>query len=225
MFAEGRLQIAHSGTRIRKVADPTSSNPQSEILNPQSAIFLDRDGTLNKDIGYVSTPDRLVLYPWAAEAVHLINESGAMVIIITNQSGIARGMYTEADLDSIHGRMIEELARDGARVDAVYYCPHHPEVGAARYRIDCDCRKPRTGMLSAASREHNIDLARSFIIGDKASDIELAANAGVRGALVMTGYGRETFAHPDRWPCKPAIIAENLLDAVRQILDSEGMRR
>jgi D-glycero-D-manno-heptose 1,7-bisphosphate phosphatase len=209
------------------VADPTPLNPQSAIRNPQSsrAIFVDRDGTLNEDIGYVSSPDRLVLYPWAAEAVRLINTSGAKAIIITNQSGIARGMYTEDDLGKIHSRMIEELSRGGARIDAVYYCPHHPEVGDARYRVACDCRKPRTGMVNAASREHNIDLARSFIIGDKASDIELAERAGAGGALVMTGYGRETLAHPDRWPCKPTIIGENLLDAVKQILDSEGVRR
>jgi D-glycero-D-manno-heptose 1,7-bisphosphate phosphatase len=209
------------------VTDPAFLNPQSEIPNPQSsrAIFIDRDGTLNEDIGYVSSPDRLVLFPWAAEAVRLINESGAKALIITNQSGIARGMYTEDDLDKIHSRMIELLARDGARIDAVYFCPHHPEVGDARYRVICDCRKPRPGMVNAASREHSIDLSRSFIIGDKASDIELAVNSGARGVLVMTGYGRETLAHPDRWPCKPAIIAENLLDAVTQILDSEGVRR
>lgn len=211
--------------------DPTSLNPQSANRNPQTndsqscrAIFIDRDGTLNEDIAYVSSLDQLVLYPWAAEAVRLINKSGLKAIVITNQSGIARGMYTEPALGKIHSRMIEELAREGARIDAIYYCPHHPEVGDARYRIACECRKPRTGMLDAASREHNIDLERSFVIGDKATDIKLAENAGSRGALVMTGYGRETLAHPDRWPCKPEIVAENLLEAVNQILDSEVMQ-
>lgn len=203
---------------------PTIRDHQSNKLQSGGAIFIDRDGTLNEDIGYVSSPAQLVLYPWAAEAVRLINNSGLKAIIITNQSGIARGMYTEDDLDKIHSRMIEELSREGARIDAVYYCPHHPEVGDARYRVACDCRKPRIGMVNAAAREHNIDLARAFVIGDKASDIELAGNAGARGALVMTGYGRETLAHPDRWPCKPAIIARNLLEAVKQILDSEGVR-
>jgi len=202
------------------VADAASSIPQSSIRDPQSsrAIFIDRDGTLNEDIGYVSSPDRLVLYPWAAEAVRLINNSGAKTIIITNQSGIARGMYSEDDLDQIHSRMIHELSRDGARIDGVYYCPHHPDFGDPRYRVICDCRKPRPGMLLAASREHNIDLAVSFVIGDKASDIQLAENAGARGALVMTGYGRETLADADRWPCKPSIVGENLLDAIKQIL-------
>jgi len=205
----------------------TSLNPQSTIRNPQSsrAIFIDRDGTLNEDIGYVSSPNQLMIYPWAAEAVRLINNSGRKAIVITNQSGIARGMYTEDALVQIHSRMTKELAREGARIDAVYYCPHHPEVGEPPYRCACQCRKPRTGMLDAASREHGIDLARSFVVGDKSSDIELAENAGARGALVMTGYGSETLAHPDRWPCKPAVIAENLLEAVMQILDSEVLRR
>jgi D-glycero-D-manno-heptose 1,7-bisphosphate phosphatase len=208
------------------VADPTYFNPQSAIRNPLSyrAIFIDRDGTLNEDIGYVSVPEQLILYPWAAEAVRVINRSGLKVIVITNQSGIARGMYSEETLSKIHSRMTQELARGGARIDAVYYCPHHPEIGDTHYRIACECRKPGTGMLDAASREHNIDLARSFVIGDKASDIELAQNARAGSALVMTGYGRETLAHPDRWPCKPTLIAENLMDAVRQILDSEVMQ-
>jgi histidinol-phosphate phosphatase family protein len=199
-----------------------SGSPQSKIRNRQSrlspAIFIDRDGTLNEDIGYVSTVDQLILYPWAAEAVRLINRSGIKAIVITNQSGIARGFCTEEALQAIHSRMIEELARQGARIDAVYYCPHHPD-------LSCQCRKPRTGMLQAASREHDIDLSRSFVIGDKASDINLATHVGARAALVLSGYGRETIAHPDRWPCEPTIIAENLLEAVRRILDTEFVQR
>lgn len=199
----------------------------SDARNPQfsRAVFIDRDGTLNEDIGYVSAPDELVLYPWAAEAVRLVNDSGFRAIVITNQSGIARGMYTEQTLGAIHARMIEELAREGARIDAVYYCPHHPEIGDAHYRVTCDCRKPRTGLLDAAAREHNIDLTRSFVIGDKSSDITLAENAGARSALVLTGYGRETLAHPESWPCHPSFVAENLLEAVKRILDTETMQR
>lgn len=206
---------------------PDAHNPQSAIRNPQfsRAFFIDRDGTLNEDIGYVSTPDELILYPWTAEAVRLVNQSGFKAIVITNQSGIARGMYSEQTLDAIHKRMVAELARDGARIDAVYYCPHHPEIGAVDYRETCDCRKPRTGMLEAAASEHNIDLTHSFVIGDKSSDILLAENAGARSALVLTGYGRETLAHPERWPCQPSFVAENLLLAVKQILDSEILQR
>jgi D-glycero-D-manno-heptose 1,7-bisphosphate phosphatase len=199
-----------------------SLNRQSPIDNRQCrAVFIDRDGTLNEDIGYVSTPDELILYPWAAEAVRLVNHSGFKAIVITNQSGIARGMYSEQTLGTIHKRMITQLAREGARIDGVYYCPHHPDIGAVDYRKACNCRKPQTGMLDAAAREHNIDLPRSFVIGDKASDITLAENAGARSALVLTGYGQETLAHPERWPCRPSLVAENLLEAVKQILDSE----
>jgi len=183
------------------------------------AIFIDRDGTINEDIGYVSSPDDLMLYPYAAEAVRLVNQSSLQAIVITNQSGIARGYYNEDTLAVIHDRMITELGRDGARIDAIYYCPHHPRIGDDRYRQMCACRKPRPGMLRQAAREHSIDLTRSYVIGDKASDINLATNAGARGVLVLTGYGRETLAHRDRWPCEPAIIADDLLDAVKQILD------
>ncbi|HSB11892.1 MAG TPA: HAD family hydrolase [Blastocatellia bacterium] len=206
---------------IRAMVDgETPSNPQSAIRNPHSAVFIDRDGTLNEDIGYVSTPEGLILFPFAAEAVRLVNRAGLKTIVITNQSGIARGMYSEQTLNAIHSTMLEKLASEGAIVDAIYYCPHHPEIGGPLYRIDCNCRKPQTGMLEAARREHNIDLARSFVIGDKASDIDLARNAGARSALVLTGYGRETFEHPDRWPCEPDIVAENLLEALERILDT-----
>jgi D-glycero-D-manno-heptose 1,7-bisphosphate phosphatase len=185
----------------------------------RKAVFIDRDGTLNEDIGYVSRPEELALYPWSAEAVRLINQSGLLAVVITNQSGIARGMYTEEILAEIHSRMIRELALQGARVDAVYYCPHHPEIGSRRYRLECECRKPQPGLLNAAARDHDIDLARSFVIGDKASDIKLAERTGARAALVLTGFGRETLAHPERWPCTPDVVAENVLEAVRRILE------
>lgn len=203
----------------------TSSKSDDRNLKPSQAIFIDRDGTLNEDIGYVSAPEELILFPWAAQAVRLINRAGLKAIVITNQSGIARGMYTEETLNDIHSTMLELLSRQDARIDAIYYCPHHPEAGSARYRLNCDCRKPKTGMLETAAREHRIDLADSFVIGDKASDIELARNAGARSALVLTGYGRETREHPDRWPCKPDIIAENLLEAAERILDTARLER
>ena len=186
---------------------------------PTPAIFIDRDGTINEDTGYVSTPDELIIYPWAAEALRLINESGLKAIVITNQSGVARSLYTEDALRAIHTRMAELLEREGARVDAIYYCPHHPEIGDEQYRRACQCRKPQPGMLEQAAREHDIDLSSSYVIGDKASDMNLAANAGARGALVLTGYGSETLANRERWPCEPAIVADNLLEAVKLILD------
>ena len=198
-----------------------SEGLESSTIKSQSrrAVFIDRDGTLNEDIGYASRPEELVLYPWSADAVRLINDSGLFAVVITNQSGIARGMYTEKMLAEIHTTMIQELARQGARIDAVYYCPHHPDVGNHHYRRECDCRKPQPGLLKAAARDHDIDLARSFVIGDKASDIKLAEHTGALPALVLTGYGRETLAHPERWPCRPEIVAENVLEAVKRILE------
>ena len=202
----------------RRIADLRFKSMR-ESSSLRSAIFIDRDGTINKDIGYVSRLEELIIYPWAAEAIRLINESELKAIVVTNQSGIARRLYTEDILSAIHDRMKSELAREGAQVDAIYYCPHHPEIGGERYRRFCECRKPRPGMLLQAAREHGIDLARSFVIGDKASDINLAASAGARGVLVMTGYGRETIANSQRWPCEPAFMADNLLEAVKLILN------
>ena len=185
---------------------------------PVSAIFLDRDGTINEDIGYVSRPEELMLYSWAADAIRLINESGIKAIVVTNQSGVARGIYTEETLDAIHRRLTDTLAAHGARIDAVYYCPHHPEYGDRRYRKECECRKPSPGMLERAVREYAIDLSNSYVIGDKASDIQLASGAGARGVLVRTGYGAETAENPDVWPCKPEFVADNLLEAVDRIV-------
>ena len=189
------------------------------MTNDNPAIFLDRDGTINEDIGYVSRPEDLIIYPWAAEAIRLVNESGMKAIVITNQSGIARGLYTEQTLHDIHGRLRDQLARDGAQVDGIYYCPHHPRIGDDRYRQFCDCRKPNPGMLLQAAREHNVDLSRSFVIGDKSSDMNLATNAGAKGVLVLTGYGRETSEDGDHWPCNRELVADNLLEAIRLILD------
>lgn len=187
-------------------------------MTPTPAIFIDRDGTINEDIGYASHPDELNIYSFAAEAIRLINDAGLKVIIVTNQSGIARGLYDEAMLATIHEKLIGELEQEGARIDAIYYCPHHPRIGDQTYKQDCSCRKPQIGMLECAAREHDINLADSFVIGDKASDINLATNAGARGVLVMTGYGGQTLANMERWPCYPAIVAEDLLEAVQLVL-------
>lgn len=215
-----------SENRQPEIAKHNSNNPQSTTNSQSSpAIFIDRDGTVNEDFGYISNPGDLIIYPWVAEAVRLINEAHLKAIVVTNQSGVARGIYTEEDLGLIHARMISELEKQGARIDGVYYCPHHPDYGDERYRQDCECRKPRPGMLHAAARELEVDLAHSFVIGDKASDIKLAAAAGAQGVLVLTGYGRETLAHPDRWPCEPWLVADNLLQAIKLILDARWPQR
>ncbi len=146
------------------------------------AVLLDRDGTINEDRGYLSDPAELVLIPGAARAVKRLNDLGVKVIVITNQSGVGRGYFTESDLESVNRRLAELLEAEGARIDGVYYCTHRPDEG-------CECRKPRSGMAKAAALDHDFDPAAAFVVGDKASDVELAWSFGARGVLVTTGYG------------------------------------
>jgi D-glycero-D-manno-heptose 1,7-bisphosphate phosphatase len=184
------------------------------------AVFIDRDGTINEDVGYLSSPDDLVIYPWASEAIRLINKAGLKAIVVTNQSGIARGLLSEADLELIHRRLREELSRQGAHIDGIYFCPHHPQIGNEKYRMQCDCRKPAAGMLRVAAEEHRVDFNRSWLIGDKASDLESAARVGARAILVLTGYGPRTLGRIE--PARAEFTAPNLLAAVQGILLQEG---
>lgn len=159
-------------------------------MRPENiGIFFDRDGTLNTEVDYLSRPEQLELIPNAARAIREANKAGVRVFVITNQSGIARGLFTEADLHRIHHRFEFLLAAEGAKIDRIYYCPHHPEYGKAPYRISCACRKPKTGMLLQAVSEFGIRLADSFVVGDKCIDIQTGNNAGCGTVLVQTGYG------------------------------------
>jgi D-glycero-D-manno-heptose 1,7-bisphosphate phosphatase len=183
------------------------------------AIFLDRDGTLNVEDGHITSPERFRLYSFAAEAVRLINQSGWKAIVLTNQSGIARDYFTEATLIEIHELMRESLRLQGARLDAIYYCAHHPDYGLPPYRLVCDCRKPKPGLAEMAARDFNLDLNRCYVIGDRYRDVEAGHAAGARGVMVMTGYGREEYqTDRERWPRQPDYVAEDLLDAVKWIL-------
>jgi len=145
------------------------------------AVFLDRDGVINVDTGFVFRPEDLVWMPGAAEAVRYFNCRGFLVFVVTNQSGVARGFYTEADVAALHAWMAAELAARGARIDAFYYCPHHPEGSEPAYRLVCDCRKPAPGLIRRAFAEWPADPARSFLIGDRPSDLAAAAAAGIPG--------------------------------------------
>jgi D-glycero-D-manno-heptose 1,7-bisphosphate phosphatase len=183
------------------------------------AIFLDRDGTLNEEAGYIASADRFRLYSFAAEALRLINQSDLKAIVLTNQSGVARDYFTETALIEIHELMRGTLRLQGARIDAIYYCAHHPDYGSPPYRLDCDCRKPRPGLAEKAARDFDLDLKRCYVIGDRYRDIETAYAVGARGVLVMTGYGREEYETRRReWPRQPDYVAEDLLEAVKWIL-------
>jgi D-glycero-D-manno-heptose 1,7-bisphosphate phosphatase len=155
----------------------------------QVGLFFDRDGTLNTELDFISRPEELQLIPNAARAIREANEFGVKVFIFTNQPGIARGLFTETDLAAIHHRLVMLLAHERARVDAIYFCPHHPEYGRTPYKRNCSCRKPKTGMLKKAQKEHGIRLSRSFVIGDRCMDMQAGKAAGCHTALVLTGYG------------------------------------
>jgi D-glycero-D-manno-heptose 1,7-bisphosphate phosphatase len=177
------------------------------------AVFLDRDGTICEEMGYVNHVDRLRIFPYAAEAIRRLNDAQVPVIVVTNQSGVARNIFPESLVHQIHEKMIAELAAGGARVDAIYFCPHKSED-------ECECRKPNPGLLELAAREHSLDLAASWVVGDRYADLEMAYAAGGRGILVMTGYGRGEYQlHRAKWPRQPDALAENLTEAVRRILD------
>lgn len=179
------------------------------------AVFLDRDGTLIEEVGYLDALARISVFPFSVDAVRLLNRAGLAVVVVTNQSGVARGYFDEPLVESTHRHIAAVLARGGARVDGFYYCPHHPEGRVAAYRLDCDCRKPRPGLLHRAAKELGVDLARSFVVGDRAHDIATGVNAGARGVLVRTGYGR---AHEAEAAPSAAAVADNLAEAVSWIL-------
>lgn len=178
------------------------------------AVFIDRDGTLNVEKNYLHRWEDWEWIPGAVDAIKRLNAAGYAVIVTTNQAGIARGYYTEADVLALHQRVDANLKAHGGRIDAFYYCPHHPQHGEVRA---CDCRKPEPGMLVQAAREHNLDLAHSFIIGDKAADVLAGLNAGVTPILVLTGYGQ---AEQQEVPAA-TFIARDVAAAVDWILEGE----
>jgi D-glycero-D-manno-heptose 1,7-bisphosphate phosphatase len=183
------------------------------------AVFIDRDGTISDEVGYVNHPSRFRLLEHSTEALRLLNEAGWLAILVTNQAGVARGYFSEAMVQEVHADLAALLEKGGARLDAIYYCAHHPTVGEPPYRLDCDCRKPRPGLINRAAAEWEIDLANSWMVGDRVSDVELARNAGVHSALVLTGYGRGEWEHQrSSWTMEPEIVADNLLEAVKLIL-------
>lgn len=195
------------------------------------AVFLDRDGTINEDRDYIGDPEDVVLIRGAAEAIKELNEQGIPVIVITNQSGIGRGYYGVAEFQAVNERLDELLRAKGAHIDGLYYCPHHPED-------KCECRKPGTALIEEAAAEHNVNLSKSVIVGDKVSDMELGQKAGMKSVLVLSGYGPlameeirqgtggkgglQGFGGDGRGLSDLGFVAEDLLDAVEWILSIDG---
>lgn len=179
------------------------------------AVFVDRDGTINEEVEYLNVPEDLRLIPGAAEAIRLLNEARVLVIVVTNQAGIGRGYFPEARLIRIHQELAKRLATHGARLDAIYYCPHRPDEG-------CACRKPNPGMLVQAAEKYAINLKHSFMVGDKRSDLEAGHRAGCRTVLTLTGYGLQTREILGNTHLTPDYVARYLLEAVKWILMQEA---
>jgi D-glycero-D-manno-heptose 1,7-bisphosphate phosphatase len=182
-------------------------------------VFLDRDGTLNVEAGYIHELERLVLIEGAAKAVKRLNDAGVAAVLVTNQTGAARGYYPEQHILDLNARLVTLLEAQGAFLDAVYYCPHFAGGSVAQYSYACQCRKPEIGMVEQAFCQHpEFDRSRSFVIGDKSTDVELARNCGARGILVKTGYGEAVISGDYQWKVEPDFQAENIVDAVDWIL-------
>jgi len=198
------------------VAEPSSS--PTPVLRP--AVFLDRDGTINEQMGYINHISRFQLLPGVAAAIRQLNERNIPVVVVTNQSGLARGYFPAELLVAVHEKMKTLLAEQGAHVDGIYICPHHPEAKNEEYRLNCDCRKPKPGLLLQAAREMGLDLARSFVVGDRWSDLKTAAACGSVPLLVLTGYGRgdAQYIGPNQ-VVQPAYVGDDLTAVVQWILE------
>ena len=186
------------------------------------AVFLDRDGTVNVEVHYLSQPEQIELLPTVSETISLLKSRGIPVVIVTNPAGIARGYFPEPRLIAIHDHLRRILAEKNARIDGIYYCPHHPIAGLGEYRKVCDCRKPMPGMLTRAASDLAIDLAGSLLIGDRESDLQAGANAGCQTALVTTGYGIETSAAIDLKSVRAIGIFPTVADAVTEWLNQSN---
>jgi D-glycero-D-manno-heptose 1,7-bisphosphate phosphatase len=193
----------------------------SALPNGGRGVLLDRDGTMIRDVGHLSRLDQVELLPGVPEAIQLLCERGLKVAVITNQSAVGRGFLKEEELQHIHRKLAERLAASGARVDGFYYCPHHPTDGVGAYRVACDCRKPNVGLAERAAAELKLDLGRSYVIGDQATDMELATRIGARGIFIQ-GRGPQT---EDRRVMagagqRSAVVVKDLLEAAHWIVQN-----
>jgi D-glycero-D-manno-heptose 1,7-bisphosphate phosphatase len=181
------------------------------------AVFLDRDGTIIEDVGYLTAIERMTLFPWSVDSIRALNHAGFAVVVVTNQSGVARKYFTEAFVEQTHRVLDQRLTAGGARIDAYYYCPHHPDGKLSEYRRQCDCRKPARGLVDRAARDLGLDVERSFVVGDTWRDVGLAREVGARGILVRTGGGAIEEARPPQG-LRADVVVDNLAAAASWIL-------
>ncbi|MDH4196466.1 MAG: HAD family hydrolase [Candidatus Aminicenantes bacterium] len=194
-------------------------------MSKRRAVFIDRDGTLNEDVGYPGRPDQVRIFEASFEAVRRLNRAGFAAVVVTNQSGVGRGYFREEDVRTVHRALAEAMAARGAHLDAFYYCPHHVGSKDPAYALDCDCRKPRPGMGRRAAADLGLDLAASYMIGDKVEDIEFGTAVGAASILVLTGYGEQSRRRLTELGRAPAFVATDVLAAVDWILEREGRPR
>ncbi|HXG88956.1 MAG TPA: HAD family hydrolase [Vicinamibacterales bacterium] len=182
------------------------------------AVFLDRDGTIIEELGYLTPASQLRVYPWSTDAIRLLNRAGFVVVVVTNQGGIGRGLYTREFVDATHRTLAAQFAAGGAVIDAWHYCPHHPEALSEDLRVPCECRKPGTAMARDAAAALNLDLTQSWVVGDQWRDIQLAHAIGARSVLVHSGHGEKQAAS---WPAEiapPTLACDNVAAAAARIL-------
>ena len=180
-------------------------------------IFLDRDGTINREDGYITRVDQLHLYEGTVPALKMLNSMGYRIVIVSNQAGVAKALLTEQALQEINSALLSLLDAQGISIAGLYYCPHHPDAVVPEYKKSCECRKPRTGMIERAVQELGVHAQGAYMIGDKLTDIELAGNFGGRGILLLTGYGKEEIKKLDPDKHHPVYIGKDILDAVEWI--------
>ena len=188
-------------------------------MNPlRPAVFLDRDGTINEDAGYVDRLERFVLYPFAIDALRVLRRAGYLTVVLTNQAGVAMGLYPESFVEETRAYMESFAVPGETLLDGHYYCPHMPNAEVAAYRLDCECRKPKPGLALRAAADLGIDLPRSVVIGDRWRDLAVARQVGARGILVRTGYGASEAGRPPA-DLSPAAVCGNLIDAAVWLID------
>jgi D-glycero-D-manno-heptose 1,7-bisphosphate phosphatase len=186
------------------------------------AVFLDRDGTVNEEMGYINHPSRLKIFDFAITAVKQLKDAGFKIIILTNQSGVARGYFDENVLLDIHAILLKHFSESNASIDKIYYCPHHKEGIIPKYKKDCDCRKPKPGMLIKAKEDFNISLENSYLVGDRYKDIEFAQQNRIKSIMVLTGYGLGEYSYQkNQWKTEPDFVCDNLLKAAGIICQNE----
>lgn len=187
-------------------------------MTAKLAVFLDRDGTINVEAGYIRKLEDLNLMPGAGAAIKRLNDLGVPVVLATNQSGPARGYYPETWVHALHERLVSLLAAEGAHLDDIFYCPHLPDGTVPEYTQDCRCRKPEPGMLEDAAAKHGYDLPLSYMVGDKSTDVDVGRRAGCRTVLLRSGYGEQVISGTYQWQVAPDHVADTLVEAIAWVV-------